>query len=231
MKSTELCRAACEAIVVALLLAPLLRAEDKSLDAELMESLDAELLEGLETIPPDDAEKPRGDGAESAPGVATSDEDAFNRISKRMREAERLIPDIDSAGSTQKLHKEIVGDLEQLIAQLEQQCQKCQGGSSAGSKSQESASREAVKQPSKNPENGGHDARNPAKDSTEKPGKDEARRAALEKMKSLLKADIWGALPAKAREQMLQLSPEQFLPKYELLIEAYYKQLAERSSK
>ena len=39
--------------------------------------------------------------------------------------------------------------------------------------------------------------------------------------------DAWGHLPQHAREQMLQNSPERFLPQYELLIEQYYKRLAE----
>ena len=39
--------------------------------------------------------------------------------------------------------------------------------------------------------------------------------------------DVWGQLPERAREQMLQSPPEKFLPKYELLIEKYYQRLAE----
>ena len=42
--------------------------------------------------------------------------------------------------------------------------------------------------------------------------------------------DSWGHLPAKTREQMLQNSPERFLPQYELMIEKYYKRLAEEQS-
>ena len=39
--------------------------------------------------------------------------------------------------------------------------------------------------------------------------------------------DTWGHLPPRDREQMLQNTPDKFLPKYELLIEQYYKRLAE----
>ena len=46
-------------------------------------------------------------------------------------------------------------------------------------------------------------------------------------MKGMMK-DLWGQLPAHAREQMLQTSPEQFVPRYELQIEKYYKRLAEQ---
>ena len=39
--------------------------------------------------------------------------------------------------------------------------------------------------------------------------------------------DSWGHLPPRVREQMLQNTPEQFLPQYELMIEKYYQRLAE----
>ena len=207
-----------------------------SLDEQLLESLDSELLEGLETTPPDGANgKSSPDGGEPA-NISTTDEDVFTRISKRMREAERLIAGAESKSTAKKIQKDIITDLDKLIAELEKQCQKCQGGSCSNSKpSDQVAQREQVKQPSQSPSQkpseGQHDAKNPAKDATERLGKDEARQASLEKMKSLLKEDRWGELPAKAREQMLQLSPEQFLPKYELLIKEYYKRLAERPKK
>jgi hypothetical protein len=42
---------------------------------------------------------------------------------------------------------------------------------------------------------------------------------------------VWGQLPEKEREQMLQNSIDQFLPKYELMIEAYFKSLVERQER
>lgn len=234
MTLKTLSRVVCHAFLMALPFvasATTLQADDKSkLDEELMESLDSELLEGLETIPPEDSAGPTTErGDKPAPDIATSDEDAFTRISKRMHEAERMIPRAESSRNTKKLQKEIVSDLDKLIAELEQQCKKCQGGASSSSKpsGQQTAKRESVKQPSQKPSDGEHDSKTPAKDSTEKLGKDEVRKADMEEMKGLLK-DLWGQLPAKAREQMLQSSPEEFLPKYELLIEEYYRRLAEK---
>jgi hypothetical protein len=46
-------------------------------------------------------------------------------------------------------------------------------------------------------------------------------------MQDLLK-NVWGELPPRLRQQMLQSSMEQFLPKYELLIEEYFKTLVNR---
>jgi hypothetical protein len=40
----------------------------------------------------------------------------------------------------------------------------------------------------------------------------------------------WGNLPERLREQMMQSSVDGFLPKYERLIEEYFKRLAEDES-
>ena len=60
-------------------------------------------------------------------------------------------------------------------------------------------------------------------------GKAEDARPDPELVKGMMK-DTWGHLPAQAREEMLQNSPERFLPQYELLIERYYKRLAEEQT-
>lgn len=222
-------RALCLAIAVLMGLSASLMADKRpasSLDEELLESLDSELLEGLETVPVDE-----GDDAGAAADVASGEEDAFTRISRQMREVERMLVRTEAAGRTSKAQRQIVSEMEKLIDELEQQCQKCKGGVSSGSKSQQTAKREKVEQPSsQKASDGEHDANNPAQDATERLGKDEVRKADMDQMQGLLK-DIWGQLPEKARDQMLQSSPEQFLPKYELLIEDYYKRLAERQSK
>ena len=48
----------------------------------------------------------------------------------------------------------------------------------------------------------------------------------MDRMRELIKG-LWGELPAHQREQMLQLPIEEFLPKYELLIEKYFRRLSE----
>jgi hypothetical protein len=215
------------ALALALTTAPSFAA-DQSTDEELMESLDSELLDGLETIPADDEEA--GASGELQPSdLATDDTDEFTRISRRMRELERMIPQLEKKQPTAKLQKDVIAELEKLIAALEQQCQKCQGGANSCSKaSQQTANREQVKQPGQKPcQNGEQNSNKPARDSTERLGKDEAHKPDMEQMKGLLK-DLWGQLPEKARDQMLQSSPEQFLPKYELLIEDYYRKLSEK---
>ena len=51
------------------------------------------------------------------------------------------------------------------------------------------------------------------------------RQADMEQIQTLMKR-LWGELPQRDREQMLQYPVEQFLPEYEEMIEEYYKQLS-----
>jgi hypothetical protein len=199
------------------------KAKSQSLDEQLLENLDNELLDGLETTPIEDPADAAELSSEPKSG-APADEDPFARLSKRMHEAERMIPKSAATKTTRKLQHEIVADLEKLIADLEKRAQ--QQNSSGKSSQQQTTERKPVNQPGQDPIESGQDSNSPARDSTTRLGKNEVRKVDMAQMKSLLK-DLWGQLPDKAREQMLQSSPEQFLPKYELLIEQYYKRLAE----
>jgi hypothetical protein len=57
-------------------------------------------------------------------------------------------------------------------------------------------------------------------------GKNEEIRTETPHAQNLLKA-VWGHLPERVRQEVQNASVEQFLPKYEKLIEDYYKRLAE----
>jgi hypothetical protein len=175
--------------------------EKSSTDDALLESLDAELLEGLETVP--DKSAGATDGADSS----TAEDDEFTRIAKRMRDAAKLIPTTGESEQTKSVQKEIVSELDQLIQSLEKQCQQGSGQSSGGKPQGNQQSQRSQVKPAGSQQGGdGAKSSQPARDSTER------------------------LLPDKAREQMLQTSPEQFLPKYELMIEQYFKRLAEEQS-
>ena len=53
-----------------------------------------------------------------------------------------------------------------------------------------------------------------------------ARKPDMADMRDVLKG-VWGLLPERQREQMLQSYEEQFLPKYEQMIADYFRSLAE----
>jgi hypothetical protein len=116
-----------------------------------------------------------------------------------------------------------------LIEQAQQQQQAAQKSSQKDNK-QQSSKRQTVKQSKPNSAGSpGKDSNKPARDSTDRMGKAEEARPDPELVKGMMK-DTWGHLPQRAREEMLQNSPERFLPQYELLIERYYKRLAEEQT-
>ncbi len=207
-----------------------------SLDDMLLDDLENDLLDGLDGKP----SKTGPDATLGNPAGSTSElDDELLRqlgegedlgeetldplllISRRMRSVEDLIEGRNTSQPTQRLQKQIVEDLDLLIEQMKKQCSGAPGDG------------DGKKKPGGKPGSGSKagDGENkgksrPAKDSTARTGKDADTRTELERMKQMLK-EVWGHLPPRIREQMQAGSPEEFLPKYERLIEDYYKRLAE----
>ena len=180
--------------------------------------LDDELLKGL-----------------GEPAEETDQDNPLVRITKKMREVEELIRQSKSGDATQERQQQIVKDLEKLIDQLEQQQQQQSSSSSSQQQQQQQAERDKVQQPGqKQPRPGQQqqagESNKPAKDSTERQGKPEVHKPDMAQMRDLLK-DIWGELPPRLRQQMMQSAVEKFLPKYELQIEEYFKTLSEEQGK
>lgn len=207
-----------------------------SLDDMLLDDLENDLLEGLDTKPSKAGKDSAPDGS-SASTSELDDEllrqlgegedvgeetlDPLLVISRRMRAVEDLIEGRNTSQPTQRLQRQIVEDLDLLIEQVKKQC--CDGQGEGDGK----------KKPSGKPGSGtkagtgeNKGKSRPAKDSTARTGKDADTLTEMERMKQMLK-EVWGHLPPKIREQMQAGRPEEFLPKYERLIEDYYKRLAE----
>jgi hypothetical protein len=202
----------------------------KSLDDQLLEDL------GSEKVPtsPKPAVVP---SAKPAPGNAGLDETLLDqlgagadielgpqshplaRIGKQMRAVETLIGRQDTSARTQDVQKQILSGLEELLAQTRQQCQQCQNPSAGIPKP---GSKSAAGQPASE----GQPATQPPKDSTERLGQTAEAKTNPEAVASLVR-EVWGHLPDKVRERMQTVNVEEFLPKYEKLIEAYYQRLAQ----
>jgi hypothetical protein len=155
-----------------------------------------------------------------------------------MRQAESLIRNETKAKPAVPVQKEVVTRLEQLIAQMEKQCQ---GGSC--NKPQSDKEKQASKRSQPKPSEGQCDKPGEAK----KPGQASKKLAQKAnqsgtsganagvadvdpaQQQELLKA-AWGHLPERMRERMLQGSDSEFLPEYRDELQQYYRRLAERSS-
>ncbi len=215
----------------------LLRSLDDQLFDEMGEEtkLDAPRTEDAEAAddatgqptdePPSDLDRKLLEALGGEPETA-EEEDALSRVGRKMRRAKSLLERTQAAAEVEKLQKRIVTDLDELIRQANR---RRSSSSAAAQSEQQTASRQRVSQPQQaagGAQGAGQDQ--PAADSTARVGETEPHRPDMEAMKQLVK-DLWGHLPDREREQMMQSFADQFLPKYELMIEEYFKRLAEES--
>lgn len=154
-------------------------------------------------------------------------------IAQRMQSAAQLISVANkSSEQPAPLQKQVVADLDKLIAEMEKQCQ---GGGQCQPKPDEKekqASKRSKPKPSKGSKPG-KSASKPsqaaAKDSTTRMGSAPVANASGQSAEDLMKA-AWGHLPARLREQMVQSSSDEFLPEYQEELEKYFQRLAEREA-
>lgn len=145
--------------------------------------------------------------------------DPFARIATKMQRSRDALTSGSSGEPTQELQKEILLDLDALLKNMEK---KCQGGNckKPGSSSSASASSKAGSKSNSKPS-----------DSTNRVGEagkteSEESASAADRIK-----EVWGHLPPKVREAMQNASLEEFLPKYDKLIEEFYRRLAEQPAR
>jgi hypothetical protein len=163
---------------------------------------------------------PRGFGAGANP---TSQ--SLARVQSSMQQAQSLLTKTGADGKSgavqlaSPVQHEVLSDLDNLIADLSKQCQCCNGQCQGG---------QCNKPPGQNPKSGkpGAAGRTAARDSTDRLDSSSARPVDKGEVNEMVKA-LWGQLPERSREQMLQSFSDEFLPKYELEIEQYYRRLSE----
>jgi hypothetical protein len=154
---------------------------------------------------------------------------ALKSAASEMAMAAALLDRHQTGQLTQEAQQKAVARLAELLAALIRQAEKPSG---AGSPQELVARKVPVPQVSGQP---------PAKPGAEagKPGTQPAKAVAQGRSgdgqgagAAALRAQIdrlWGSLPERQREQMSQLpGAEEFLPKYEVLLEEYFKRLAEQ---
>lgn len=205
----------------------------KSLDDQLLEGLDNELTRDLDNLPslkpPKVADKPAGSTPQPTPpeidghdlGQPGEDRDPFSLIARQMRQVEAKIARDQAGADIQRQQSKIVDDLSALIEVLNQQCR-------GGNKGQaENPAKSPTKEPSQHSASGKSNSGNsPARDSTTKLHNEAVAKPDATVIRQSMK-EAWGNLPEHVREQMLQTAVDEFLPKYELMIEQYFKRLAE----
>ena len=158
-----------------------------------------------------------------------------------MDRAGRLIATGNDGGETKPTQETIVHQLDELISQMQKQCQNCQksGGSpkqsqqSRRSKPSQGKPGEPQDQPSqqakKSKPQGSPKSQNAAQQSSMRLGQAEAAQAEAARRANAIK-QVWGKLPERLREQMLQSTTDEFLPEYRDEIQQYFERLAEEEN-
>lgn len=211
-----------------------------------VESLGGRLLddlapEGVQPIaPPQPAQDPRStreveDSLKASTPIhgfgaqTTRSAQSLARVRSTMQQAQSLLaqarpaPGADAATLASPVQKQVISDLDKLIAELSKQCQSCNGQCQGGQCNEP--------KPGQNPKQGksgsaSGSGRTAARDSTDRLDKSTAKPVDKGEVNEMVEA-LWGNLPERDRQQMLQSFSDEFLPKYELEIEQYYRRLSE----
>ena len=196
-------------------------------------SLEDELFQGLDRLPAAERKRLRESAQDQGPEVdrdrqrrltqgedlgQQSEKNSWLRIGTSMKNVQGRLAVGDLGQETQQLQKMISQDLSGLMKQFRQQS----SGSSfrPGSGAAASAGIQDSDDPSPSSK--------PATDSSQRVGQGNAGPVEAGEATATIE-ELWGYLPARIQAQLRGAAADQFLPKYERLLEAFYRRLAEQA--
>jgi hypothetical protein len=181
-----------------------------------LDQLDRQLLEGLAPSGPVPAPsvRPEPSNAANLPAARGADQNPLAKISEQMREVQGRLSKRDTSPETQAIQKQILDDLAALLQEGRNQ------HSSAGEPGRPTPGAAQAGAGTGDP------TTSTTPDAASRPGRGPQEPAQPTDVKTLI-SRVWGHLPETVRGQMQAPFSEQFLPKYERLIEDYYRRLAE----
>ena len=222
--------------------------DKKPQERSLLQKLGDDLLQPVDDTP----------GASSAPTKADN-VDKMDRTVKGMRTAGGKLDEGLTTEETQKIQKQVIKDLEDIINQLENPPPNPNpnggGGGGAGgggggnssrnrrggggsSQSQSGRSQKSGRrgtsagQQQQNPENSDEKSGGQQSEhAKDSSAKSQTERKAAEEAarRRKLEMDIWGHLPVHLREELLSTYGERMLPKYEQMVKQFYESLSTQS--
>jgi hypothetical protein len=164
-------------------------------------------------------------------GTAAVPEDAsadpLLEIVRQMRAAQDHILRHDAGPATQAAQRQIVSQIDKLL----EQARKASRGSPSQTNPQ-SVSPRTTPPPGTRPNPSGTGntkaGKGPAAQANAPNERSKPRPITQKQLQQMLESlPDWGRLSARQREQMLQLPAEEFLPKYQEMIEDYYRRLSQ----
>jgi len=150
-------------------------------------------------------------------------EDWLSKVVGHMQTAQALLEQSKQPRGASSAQSEALTSLDALIAELTQRQSQCKGGQcKAGNCKKPGAPKPGKKKPGSSKKAG----KSPATSAPTSTNPDADLSTELAVAGQLVK-DLWGQLPERQRQQILQPLSEEFLPKYATEIEAYFRDLAE----
>jgi hypothetical protein len=227
-----------ESIAAVLILLPLVASAASPSNTDGSESLGSKLLDDLtpstaersEAVgrPSAESQQPAAGSPAKQPVAASS---PLTRVQQGMQNASMLLsqPATNSQSGSLKLagsaQHDVVSQLDKLIAELSKQCQ-CQGGEC---NKPPDPTQSGKPKPGSKPAMAAGRGNAPARESSDRLDRDSAKPPEKGDVNELVK-ELWGHLPERSREQLLQSFSEEFLPKYEREIQQYYQRLSEEQN-
>jgi hypothetical protein len=138
-------------------------------------------------------------------------------IARKMDNIERRL-DLSRGGpKTQKLQKEVVARLDELIKEMENQCNcQCNGGNCPGGG---------------NPGNNPNNTTNPSAPQNDSFGGNGSGPGNVDPKKLKEMAEVWGKLPERERAKAMAELTRDMPPRYREVIEKYFKEISKSSDK
>jgi hypothetical protein len=217
-----------------------------TLDQQLLEGLDNALLKGLDDAPSKTAKATTSDQTNAAKKLNTpsskspldddllrelggkggedfdaepASQDPLVGIGRRMRSVQSRLIDQKLDDGTSQMQQRILEDLAALL----QECKKCQGGGNGKPGSKSGKGSQGGKSPAAQaPSDAALNSSDKLRNRNTEQGNQGSRAGAMK--------ESWGNLPQHVRDRLTNVNADAFLPKYELLLEKYFKRLGEADS-
>ncbi|NOZ41415.1 MAG: hypothetical protein GXP24_14495 [Planctomycetes bacterium] len=148
--------------------------------------------------------------------------DWLTKVVTPMQAAQACLEQPNDSGTASSAQAEALTGLDAMIAELTKRQSQCKGGQCKGGQCNKPGSCK----PGEKPASSGKAGKSPAKSATSSTNSGADLSTDLAVAGELVK-DLWGKLPERQREQILQPLREEFLPKYASEIEAYFRSLAD----
>jgi hypothetical protein len=197
---------------------------EKDLDRQLSSPLDALNKEQSETDnPPAGADLEERLKRELGAAAEKESDDPLLGIAENMFLVRGSMAKSEAGPATLSLQKQIVADMDRLIQQV---CKSCGQKSPNSADSQgKSASNNKGSKSGTSGKQGSNPGGNPAQAGAPRANDGKPDKSNTEEMRAMMN-NLWGELPARVREQMLQIPFDDFVPKYQKLIEDYFRDLS-----